>query len=223
MPPKGIFLKCFLCIEVFLYGFFLYCDLADLPTLGTLLKYTALLGCLLTSLCSCVSRDSLLVASALSFTAAADLFLLVLNRWYICGVALFCVVQCLYARRLYLLDRSSFSMTGRVLFSGAAILLLAGTNLLDPLSALICLYFPQLVCNAIQSLYLPRCRSNYLFSIGLWLFVACDLCVGLYNSTLYFSSPLLSTFSSLVQIGMWLFYLPSQVCIVLSASRRSSL
>ena len=49
------------------------------------------------------------------------------------------------------------------------------------------------------------------FALGLTLFVGCDTCVGLFNvlpagSPLYFPA----------SVGMWLFYLPSQVLIALS-------
>ena len=50
-------------------------------------------------------------------------------------------------------------------------------------------------------------------ALGLTLFVGCDLCVGLFNARLSGSLPL----HLLVYLGMWFFYLPSQVLIALSA------
>ena len=49
------------------------------------------------------------------------------------------------------------------------------------------------------------------FGIGLLLFVGCDVCVGLHNLT---GTP--APLAAFAQVGMWLFYLPSQVLIVLS-------
>ena len=55
-------------------------------------------------------------------------------------------------------------------------------------------------------------RPGRLFALGLALFVGCDVCVGLFNA-LPAPSPLYSAAS----VGMWLFYLPSQALIALSA------
>ena len=81
----------------------------------------------------------------------------------------------------------------------------------SPLNLLAGLYFSQLLSNTILA-WTRRGRRWRLFALGLTLFVGCDVCVGLFNalppgSPRYFA----------VSIGMWLFYLPSQVLIALSA------
>ena len=93
---------------------------------------------------------------------------------------------------------------------------------LTPVLLLVCLYFPQLLLNALESRALPPAPENRLFCVGLFLFLACDVCVGLHNSPDYlpFVPPWITAFS---QIAMWGFYLPSQVLIVLSVRRRSPL
>lgn len=55
-------------------------------------------------------------------------------------------------------------------------------------------------------------KSLALFAWGLSLFVCCDVCVGLWN----LSVPLPPALLEFARVGMWLFYLPSQVLIVLS-------
>ena len=50
-----------------------------------------------------------------------------------------------------------------------------------------------------------------LFAAGLWLFLLCDVCVGLRNQP-----SLLPGLAGAAQAGMWLFYLPGQVLLVLS-------
>ena len=50
-----------------------------------------------------------------------------------------------------------------------------------------------------------------MFGTGLLLFVGCDLCVGLHNLA-GIPAPL----AAFARVGMWLFYLPSQVLITLS-------
>ena len=74
------------------------------------------------------------------------------------------------------------------------------------------LYFSQLLVNAVLAWTLPGRRWR-LFALGLTLFVGCDVCVGAFNS------PGLAPAGAyqFAQVGMWLFYLPSQVLIALSA------
>lgn len=216
---KSPVLPLFLCAEAVLYLSFLYCDLTDLLAIGTGLKYTALLLCLLLSLDSRSDRDGRTVSLALLLTALADLFLLVLNRYYALGVAFFCPVQILYALRLRRTAPHQLPLWPRFLLSGCALAVVTAAGCPEPLTVLVCFYFPQLVCNAFESLRLAPQRRNHLFSLGLWLFLCCDICVGLHNLALYLPVSL-PVPASLVQVAMWAFYLPSQVLIVLSASRR---
>ena len=79
-----------------LYLIFLSLDLFrpdsgwDIP-----IKYLSILLCFCFVLWAGQGRDGLLMKIALGFTLLADLFLLVLDRWYLAGVACFCVVQLL--------------------------------------------------------------------------------------------------------------------------------
>lgn len=219
MAVKSPVLPLFLCAEAILYISFLYCDLNGLWAIGTGLKYAALLFCLLLSLDGCSGRDGRTVSLALLLTALADLFLLVLDRYYAAGVAFFCPVQILYALRLRRMAPHQLPLWPRFLLSGGALAAVTAAGCLELLTVLVCFYFPQLVCNAFESLRLTPERRNRLFSLGLWLFLCCDICVGLHNLAFYLpvSMPALASF---VQVAMWAFYLPSQVLIVLSASRR---
>ena len=160
-----------------------------------------------------------LTRAALAFTLLADLFLLVLGRWYPVGVACFCVVQLLYLTRIAGLrpEKLPLRLALRGLLTAAALLAVRQLGALDGLTALSLFYFSQLVCNALESLSLgASCRG---FALGLFLFVGCDLCVGLQNLSAWFPAaggPLVE----FARIGMWLFYLPSQVLISLSVERK---
>ena len=88
---------------------------------------------------------------------------------------------------------------------------LYGLRLASPLNLLAGLYFSQLLSNTILA-WTQNGRRRRVFAAGLTLFVGCDLCVGLFN-TLPESAPLYPA----VSVGMWFFYLPSQVLITLSA------
>ena len=72
----------------------------------------------------------------------------------------------------------------------------------------IVLFCVNFLVNAFQSLTL---RSERLFAAGMWLFLLCDVCVGLRNQP-----SLLPGLAGAAQVGMWLFYLPGQVLLVLS-------
>ena len=106
----------------------------------------------------------------------------------------------------------------RAAASGGALLMLGLSGLLRPLTMLICVYFPQLLCNAVESLRPSSAHGAPLFRCGLWLFVGCDICVGLHNLVPYL--PLSAGSAAAVQFCMWALYLPSQVLIALSVRRR---
>ena len=221
MTVKSPILTLFLCAETILYVSFLYCDLINCQMAGTALKYTALLLCFLFSLDSRNRRDGRTVSLALLLTALADLFLLVLDCSYAVGIAFFCPVQMLDALRLRRMAKGRPSLLPRFLLSGGALAAVGMAGCFDPVTILVCFYVPQLICNAFESLHSEPAIRNRFFSLGLWLFLCCDICVGLHNLSAYLPV-CLPVPAALVQIAMWAFYLPSQVLIVLSASRRLS-
>ena len=163
--------------------------------------------CLLAAVWSAQHGGSRLMAWAMAFTLAADTFLLLLDRWYGMGIVLFCVVQGLYLARI----RRACGRTLWALRAGlaaAAWVLLNALGMGTALNLLAALYFVNFLVNACQSLTL---RSERLFAAGLWLFLLCDVCVGLRNQP-----SLLPGLAGAAQAGMWLFYLPGQVLLVLS-------
>lgn len=91
----------FLCAQASLYSAFLTLDLLQVGSgWSTALKYGSILLCFLLSCGGGQDPDRRLVRAALGVTLLADLFLLVLGRWYLAGVGAFCVVQALYFVRL---------------------------------------------------------------------------------------------------------------------------
>jgi hypothetical protein len=217
--PAGRLWVWFVGGELALYLTFLCLDLlrpgsgADIP-----FKYLSILLCLLFSLTAPPVTERRLVSAALAFTLLADTFLLVLNRRYTLGVALFCVVQLLYLARILLASkgrlRPTLVLVRRAALAAAALALLQVLGALSLLNALSGVYFTQLLANGAESLTLRRRGRPYiLFSIGLFLFIGCDICVGLHNLV-----PA-SAAGAFARVGMWLFYLPSQVLLTLSACR----
>lgn len=198
----------FLALEGALYAVFLALDLTGQGGQTVPLKYAGVLLCLLyAALCALRGGDRLIPA-ALALTAAADWFLLVRGDHFALGVALFLGVQTLYLLRLRTAGApwAYWLRMGLPLLMGVIVWRL---GLLSPLNLLVCLYFSQLLSNAALAWTVPGQRP---FAAGLTLFVGCDVCVGLFNLGL--AAP----FSG---VGMWLFYLPSQVLITLSGERKS--
>ena len=210
----------FLAVLGCLYAAFLALDLLrpgsgwDVP-----LKYAAILLCFLWSLGCPKNTDGLLARWALGLTLAADLFLLVLDRYYPAGVACFCAVQVLYLIRI---RRAGGWPPGpelalRALAAAALLGLAAGLGALNGLTVLALCYFSQLACNAIAALLLGR-RGRVL-AAGLLLFVGCDLCVGAMNLSPALAALLPASLLAFARVGMWLFYLPSQALITLTAGK----
>ncbi len=211
----------FLCVQAILYGTFLVLDLLETAAgWSTALKYLSILLCFAFVCVQAWEPDVRLVCAALGLTALADLFLLVLGTGYLAGVCVFCGAQALYGLRLARLRggeaRRTLLLRGALAAAGlAALALLDG---LSSLTAVTGVYFALLLSNALESLALGR--RTALFSVGLLLFLCCDLCVGAQNLSLAFPATGPGGLYAFTRVGMWLFYLPSQVLITLSAGKK---
>ena len=206
----------FLALEAVLYAAFLTWDLTIGGRGSNPIKYAGILLCLGYSLYLERRGGSRLVPAALTLTALADVFLLLLDSHYALGVGLFCLVQGLYLVRIFRSNGGKSLWGLRIVLFLLAPLVLKRLGLLLPLNVLALFYFSNFLCNALASLGCPG-RNMRLFSLGLWLFLCCDLCVGLFQSP-ELASPAVGAF---VQVGMWLFYLPAQVLIALSGANHS--
>lgn len=207
--------KIFPAVSGGLWLVFLFLDLTRMAD-STWVKFAAICLCAAAALTGSKSQDGRLVALCLCFTVGADWFLLVRDDHYVFGVYLFIIVQLLYAYRLYCLRGKS----SRVFWLRLALAVLWGVfSLIEPtLFQLWCaaLYFFNLCLNTLEAWAMkvkdPGDPPASRFAWGLLLFVCCDVCVGLWNVSLFLPVPL-AEFS---RVGMWFFYLPSQVFIVLS-------
>ena len=200
----------FLAVEGALYAAFLALDLTGRGGDTIPIKYAGVLLCLGFALLCAFQGGDRLVPIALALTTGADWFLLVRNDHYAVGIALFLCVQTVYYLRL----RRMGAWDGYWLRAGLALaagLALYALDMASPLNLLAGLYFSQLLSNAVLAWTLKG-RSRRLFALGLTLFVGCDICVGLFNAL-----PGSHSFYPAVSVGMWLFYLPSQALIALSA------
>ena len=201
----------FLLAEGILYALFLSMDLTALRNQTVPVKYAGILLCLGFALLSCLKwRGDGLVPLALALTAGADWFLLVRNDHYAVGIALFLCVQAVYYIRLRRMGAGA-AYPLRAGLALAAGLGLYAVHMASPVNLLAGLYFSQLLSNTVLA-WRGKGLPHRIFAAGLTLFVGCDLCVGLFNAL-----PAASPLYSAVSVGMWFFYLPSQVLIALSA------
>ena len=201
----------FLLTEGLLYGAFLYWDLTVGGPGSNLIKYASILLCALFSMgWALLGGGERLVAAALALTAGADTFLVALVDHYVLGMALFCAVQLCYLLRVRRMSGRSWPW-GRLvlcLLSLAGLRALGLWNLLDGLALV---YFSNFLCSALLSLSCQGKRARW-FSAGLFLYLCCDVCVAFFQ----FPQLLQAAAYAFVRVGMWLFYLPGQVLIVLS-------
>lgn len=200
----------FLAVEAPLYAAFLFLDLTGRGGRTIPIKYAGILLCLAFALLWATRGGDRLVPAALALTAAADWFLLVRGDHLVLGVALFLGVQGIYLVRLRRAGAGS-AWPLRAGLAGAAGLAVWALGLAAALELLAAVYYAQLLVNAALAWTLPGRRWRRS-ALGLTLFAGCDLCVGLFNAPV--TDPVLY---HAVSVGMWLFYLPSQVLIALSA------
>ncbi len=203
--------RIFLAVEAVLYAAFLAMDVLDLAGPDVAVKYASILLCLGFSAWCAGRGGDRLVLPALALTALADFLLLVADRYYAVGVLIFLGVQSVYLVRLRLASRRSWYLlrAGVPLLAALALYALGQAT---PLNLLAGLYFSQLLVNTLAAWTLAG-KKWRVFAAGLTLFICCDLCVGAFNSPGLIPDPLYP----FVRVGMWFFYLPSQVLIAMSA------
>lgn len=194
----------FFITEGAVYAAFLTLDLLGLSRHALWLRYAGILLCPAFAL----RTGSRLTAAAQLLTAFADWFLLIRNDRYILGTLLFICVQALYALRLTRAGAGAAQRL-RLLLAAVCLCVLHMAGLSTPLNALAAVYFSQLLANTVLAWRLPRMR---FFPLGLTCMTCCDICVGLCNLP-----SVVPVCSPAAFIGIWLFYLPSQVLIALSA------
>ena len=219
---KKVFLILVLLVELFLYTFFLYFDFNDINIeISNWLKYVGIIICFLASLIPIFSKNAAktqyFIPFSLFFTLVSDYFLLINTdkNLYIFGVVIFIIVQLSYFIYIETLkkNKTSFliSLIFRIILSSILIIVLSIIRF-DLLSIVSACYFVELLMNFITSLSLIKINKCFLiFSIGLLLFIGCDISVGLTNLDLFEGH-----IKNLVSNLMWIFYLPSQVLISFS-------
>lgn len=230
----------FAAVETLLLILVKYYDFVRRFSLSGILEYTGIVLCLAYVLFCFFKaggredsfRETYLIPLAMGLTAAADFFLVLLNRFYLAGVTLFCLVQTVYgiyvtgilAEQHAKTHERSRQIVRRALICLLAlgvVLTAAGFSWLVALStySMVMLTMNMLdawiICRRDRGTF--RSLKRHVFAWGITLFFLCDLCVGLYNAHAYldFIPP---WFTQGVYPLIWLFYLPGQTLIAISYS-----
>jgi len=204
--------KIIVLLIITLYGMFLTVDIFFYSgsLLSNILKFTSIVMCFFLA-CSYLTgslnkKDTFLVVLALFFTIGADIFLLFTN-YHVIGIAFFITVQCVYLIRY---NKSVLQFS--ILYFIIAILIFTFTNIsiLYIFSGL----YAVLILSTLWATF-KTSLSRYqllLVRVGMILFILCDIHVALFNVLLRYSP-----YFNIASVAMWLFYLPSQFLIALSA------
>lgn len=213
-----------------LYFIFLYMDIFKIQALisSDTIKFISIILIFIISLLlreyALDSKRIVLLQIGLFITIFADLFLLLLNRNYILGVALFSIVQILNSIRYDLTKARKTFKNFIIMF---LILLLVYFSVEVDFLFLIVIYY--IICLLISTIRgigvyiygLYPSPNKEIIALGMIFFLLCDINVGLYNIIGYLNSigKCTNLSSTIFPIWIWLFYLPSQILLSLSEYR----
>ena len=167
--------------------------------------------------------DGLLAMLALLCTAGADFFLVALKEeQWLPGMGVFCFAQFFWALRALLLEggrrRFAHGLTWTLTCATLLIVAIILARGADPLLLLSAVYGSLLLTTVLFSWLTPR---NLLFTLGMTLFLGCDVFVAVNNAALYLDLneyPLLRTLYDIPFNMVWAFYGPSQMLLALSSA-----
>lgn len=224
----------FLIVQLCLYIFFLILDITThYVKLSSTLKLLSIGLCLIWLILNFVSVNksgkskSLIhsykwMAIIMTFTFTSDIFLLFTTK-YTVGIATFILVQLFYAFRL-----QNFKLKNALglvficsvfLVMGILISFKAGSSFAENFMLVEVIVYVLLFVSNLLS-YGKRRKETVQYRwmfIGLCLYAICDFQVMIYNMPSSFALP--SVLTEISAVGMWLFYLPGQVILTLSADK----
>lgn len=220
---KSIPLILFILIHLILY-LFIYAFKIITGKTETIADYIVVISCFLFSLVYFIIKrnsNTLIFVIAFLFTILADTNLLILDDNYELGILAFIIVQFAYfwyiLKNMYTKDTYGYLIAIRLITIVIGVIASLIVQIDKLLVCLVIIYISNLVINLIISI-IPR-KRNLLFSLGLFLFLLCDICVGCYNIGDIIDISNTSLFYKIANLPFniaWLFYHPSQVLLAIS-------
>lgn len=231
--------KMFIGIEIIIFIIFMYLDIFHqaLYNFSNYFKFFGIMLCAMYVILSFRYRgkslDRWLLLFAILFTLVSDWFILI-RHCYNYGVITFIIVQYLYLIRMhYQYKNVTITFFLRKLFVNLIIvgcitpILLFVHVEVDILVLLSLFYFVTFIMNVLQGIYQFQKEKDatfLLFLVGIIMFLLCDINVVIFNISTYVSikENWFITIEKFSRVGMWMFYLPSQVLISLSSLSKES-
>lgn len=220
---KSIPLILFILIHLILY-LFIYAFKIITGKTETIADYIVVISCFLFSLVYFIIKrnsNTLIFVIAFLFTILADTNLLILDDNYELGILAFIIVQFAYfwyiLKNMYTKDNYGYLIAISLITIVIGVIASLIVQIDKLLVCLVIIYISNLVINLIISI-IPR-KRNLLFSLGLFLFLLCDICVGCYNIGDIIDISNTSLFYKIANLPFniaWLFYHPSQVLLAIS-------
>lgn len=198
---------------------------------ANMLKLSSIVLCLTISMVSSPlrkqSKNTFLLQLGLIFTIMADYIFLIHDDDYILAIGLFSIVQIIYSLR-YREGNEVERVMGFIIIYLLIVILykLVNKNLVDIdfIIAIGIFYGICLLSSLKEALLLyksdPHKSINKMILFGMVLFLLCDINLGL-NYTLgelQATSYILNLTRSISSISIWIYYLPSQMLLALSAT-----
>lgn len=207
----------FLMVQTFLYGMILSASGDSL----VISSYAAILLCFLFSF---TFGTEFWLVGGLLFTALADFCLVIvepINR--LGGMVFFLGAQICYGIWLHRKNPNKALLLSRIILTVAAAVITKAVlgEKSDALALVSVCYYANLIQNILSAF--SRFQEQKTISIGLLLFLLCDTVIGLQVAAgTYLPIGAESALYKFLFMGFnlsWFFYLPSQICIALTASR----
>ena len=223
-PGKSVFTL--VCLNAALYVFIVVFDAMKAsvgvsPSQGLLcdfFKYAAILSCLIICVISYKmtrERTPLIQSIVFCFTLGADLLLL-FTPLFAAGVFIFLGAHTsalIRYRPRWALPAGICSAAVFVLAALFATKILHANSELTLVISVCAAYAVLIISVTISTFHSPQARVNTLFSrLGMCLFLACDVNVAIFNAM-----PAGHPAHTASIVLMWLFYLPAQTLLALSA------
>ena len=176
-------------------------------------------------------RECIFLFLAYVLTVVADYFLTITADRYEIAVGVFLGAQIFHFLRISAARHAAakeagvkhplagilLSVFSRVLLSALVLIVLHVTGLWSLLNALAAVYFVELVMNTVDSAFTAQHTLRFaLCAAGFLLFICCDVTVGLRALTEAGTVTMTPDRFALNAYLTWVFYLPSQVLIILS-------
>ena len=202
----GIMYVAFVVGDVFISG---------VSNISSILKYIAILVCLVCAITvffqSGNVRDARLQIVIMCFTVVADYFLL-FTSYFTMGILIFlgAHLTAIYRYCASVFKICTFSVA--LAFVVWLVSVIAGQPI-DLMFCAVAAYMFTIITATIATFIARQApANNFLSRCGMILFLLCDVNVALYNTL-----PASSTFYAASMVLMWVFYLPAQTMLSMSA------